>query len=124
MIKCSKFGFEDTEFYHNINKKIAMGFLDFLFGNKNNEIKSYIEKGAIILDVRTDDEYNAGAIKNSKHIPLGDLHNQIDTVKALNTPLIVCCRSGVRSAKATAILNKNNIDAINGGGWKSLESQL
>lgn len=101
-----------------------MGFLDFLFGNKNNEIKSYIEKGAIILDVRTDDEYNAGAIKNSKQIPLGDLHNQIDTVKAFKKPLIVCCRSGVRSAKATAILNKNNIDAINGGGWKSLESLL
>ena len=73
------------------------------------------------MDVRTQREYNSGAIRGSKHIPLQDLHNHVEALKALNKPFIVCCASGVRSTKATKFLNLNNIEAINGGGWQSLK---
>lgn len=97
-----------------------MGFLDFIFGNRQRKINDYLSKGAIILDVRTDKEYYSGAISNSMHIPLQELHTrftELDSSKAY----IVICQSGVRSAKATKFLNLNNIDAINGGGWQSLK---
>ena len=96
-----------------------MGLLDFILGNRQRKVKEYLNKGATVLDVRTSKEFNKGAIENSKHIPLQDLHTrhaELDTTKTY----IVVCQSGVRSAKATKFLNLNNIDAINGGGWQSL----
>ncbi|MFK2821191.1 rhodanese-like domain-containing protein [Flavobacteriaceae sp. LMIT009] len=96
-----------------------MGLLDFIFGNRQKKVKDYLNKGATVLDVRTRREYNSGAITNSKHIPLQELHSrytELDTTKSY----VVVCKSGVRSAKATKFLNLNNIDAVNGGGWLSL----
>lgn len=96
-----------------------MGLLDFIFGNRKKKVKDYLNKGAIILDVRTDREYKSGAIKGSKHIPLQELHTRHTELKT-DKSYVVVCQSGVRSAKASKFLNLNNIDAINGGGWQSL----
>ncbi len=102
-----------------------MGFLDFLgFGTKTNAIQEYVQKGAIILDVRTPAEFKEGHIKGSKNIALQVLNGQVETIKKWNKPVIACCKSGMRSAQATSILKQNGIDCINGGGWTSLESKL
>ncbi|GAA0749197.1 rhodanese-like domain-containing protein [Gaetbulibacter jejuensis] len=101
-----------------------MGFLDFIFGAKKRQVDFYMKNGAEILDVRTQREWDNGHIEGSRHIPLDNLKNHVDELKALNKPLVVCCESGVRSAKAAKFLNLNNIDAINGGGWVSLKSKL
>ena len=106
-------------------KKRNMGILDMLgFGNKTNEITEYTQKGAVIIDVRTYEEFASGHIKGSKNIPLQILGSKINEIKKLNKPVIACCRSGMRSAQATSILKQNGIDCINGGGWQSLESKL
>jgi rhodanese-related sulfurtransferase len=101
-----------------------MGLLDFIFGAKKRQVEDYVKNGALILDVRTQREWDAGHIENSIHIPLSELNNRIDEVKKLNKPIIACCASGVRSAKAAKYLNLNNIEATNGGGWISLKSKL
>ncbi len=102
-----------------------MGFLDFLgFGTKTNAIQEYVQKGAVILDVRTPAEFKEGHIKGSKNIALQVLNGQVETIKKWNKPVIACCKSGMRSAQATSILKQNGIDCINGGGWTSLESKL
>ncbi|HBY69385.1 MAG TPA: sulfurtransferase, partial [Flavobacteriaceae bacterium] len=41
-----------------------------------------------------------------------------------NKPVITCCASGVRSGNAAKILTNNNIEVVNGGGWKSLQKKL
>ena len=97
-----------------------MGLLGFIFGAKKRQVENYINNGAIILDVRTQREWDNGHVANSVHIPLNELHNRVLEVKKLNKPVIACCQSGVRSAKAAKFLNLNNIDAINGGGWLKL----
>lgn len=101
-----------------------MGFLDFIFGAKKRQVQVYLENGAEILDVRTQKEWDKGHIKNAKHIPLQDLQNHVEELKNMNKPFIVCCESGVRSAKAAKFLNLNNIEATNGGGWISLNKKL
>ena len=102
-----------------------MGILDILgFGNKSNEIKEFVANGAIILDVRTLEEFKEGHIKDSKNIALHSLNGEIATIKKWNKPVITCCRSGMRSAQATSILKQNGIECTNGGGWTSLESKL
>jgi len=101
-----------------------MGLIEFIFGAKKRQIERYLDKGALILDVRTQREWDNGHIENAKHIPLVDLHNHVSELKKLNKPLIVCCQSGVRSAKASKFLNLNNMDATNGGGWISLSTKI
>ena len=101
-----------------------MGFLDFIFGSKKNELDDFIKDDVIILDVRTQSEWNTGHIDKALHIPLNELENRISEISNLNKPVITCCASGIRSAKATKILKQNTIKTINGGGWKSLKSKL
>jgi rhodanese-related sulfurtransferase len=102
-----------------------MGLLDFLgLGNKSESIQEFIEKGAIIIDVRSPGEFSGGHIKGSKNIPLNEIGAKINEIKKLNKPVIACCASGMRSSQATSILKQNGIDALNGGGWQSLQSKL
>ena len=102
-----------------------MGLLSRLgLGGKSESIKEFVNKGAIIIDVRTPGEFQGGHLKGSKNIPLNTIGNQIESIKKMNKPVIACCASGMRSSQATSILKSNGIDVINGGGWSSLESKL
>lgn len=101
-----------------------MGLLRALFGKSTNDIAEYIERGAVILDVRTQSEYNGGHIKNALHIPVQELGNRFNEVKKLNKPVIAYCASGMRSGSATSMLRSKGVDAINGGGMGSLKRKL
>ena len=101
-----------------------MGLFDFLTGNKTEKIKDFQARGAVIIDVRTRGEFQQGAIRGSKNIPLQNINTQIEAIKKLNKPVIVCCASGMRSGSAASILNSQGIETLNGGGWSSLHSKL
>ncbi|WP_100615037.1 rhodanese-like domain-containing protein [Confluentibacter citreus] len=101
-----------------------MGLLDFFLKNKEEDIKGFLKKGAIIIDVRTKAEYSQGAIAGSKNIPLQIIDSKIDDIKKLNKPIITCCASGMRSGSAASILKRHHIEVINGGGWASLKTKL
>ena len=79
------------------------------FGNKSNDVKEFIDNGAVIIDVRTYEEFASGHIKGSKNIPLQIISSKINEIKKWNKPVIVCCRSGMRSAQANSILNQMNL---------------
>ena len=101
-----------------------MGLLDIFFGNKNDKINDFISRGAIIIDVRSEREFKHGSILGSKNIPLQNLNTEINALKKLNKQVITCCASGIRSSKAAKALKIYNIEAINGGGWESLNRKL
>jgi len=74
--------------------------------------------GAILLDVRTPEEFRAGHIPGSKNIPL-QVIDKVETVaENKDTVLYVYCHSGARSRQAVSILehlgysNVNNIGGI------------
>ncbi|TXD85398.1 rhodanese-like domain-containing protein [Subsaximicrobium wynnwilliamsii] len=98
-----------------------MGVLELLFGSKKKRIKAFLDKDAVIIDVRTQQEWDKGHIKTAKHVPLHLLKDKVSELKALNKPLILCCQSGVRSVKAAKYLQMHNLEATDGGGWRSLE---
>jgi rhodanese-related sulfurtransferase len=102
-----------------------MGLLSMLgFGGKSESVKDFMDKGAVIIDVRTVGEFQSGHIKGSKNIPLDNIFSKVNEIKRLEKPVIVCCRSGMRSAQAASILKNNGIDVMNGGGWQSLENKI
>ncbi|WP_299130209.1 rhodanese-like domain-containing protein [uncultured Winogradskyella sp.] len=101
-----------------------MGLLDILFGKKTNSIETYLDNDAIVLDVRTQKEFDAFHFENVVHIPISELKSRVNEVKQRNKPVIAHCKSGVRSARAVSILKANGIDAINGGGLPAMQNVL
>ena len=90
-----------------------------MFSNKENteEIEEYLKKGAIVLDVRTLEEWNEGHINGSKHIVLNTIPENIERIKGFQKPIIAVCKSGGRSQSATDFLLQHGIDIIIGGPW-------
>ncbi len=101
-----------------------MRFFDFLYRHRNNKIKDYISNGALILDIRSESEYNSDAIAGAENIPLDELRQHVDELKQRQKPIVVYCENSIRSVKAAKFLNLENIDAISGGGLKSLSKLL
>ena len=59
----------------------------------------------VVLDVREPDEFEQGALKNVIHIPRGHLEAQVESkIVDKNSPVIVYCAGGVRSAFAAKTL--------------------
>ncbi len=84
---------------------------------KKVPIQALKEQGAIVVDVRTPDEFKAGHAKGSKNIPLAKLSGSVNELKKLNVPIICVCAVGMRAAQAKSLLSKNGIDAHNGVSW-------
>lgn len=65
----------------------------------------FAEKKAIIIDVREHDEWQAQHIAGAIHIPLGQVESRLsELAQYKDSPVIVQCRSGKRSAKAASAL--------------------
>jgi rhodanese-related sulfurtransferase len=100
-------------------------FLRSLFNNNPPDlIKQALEKGAVIIDVRTPAEFSQGHIKTSKNIPLNEIESQIPVIKAWGKPVITVCRTGSRSQIALNILKGAGIESYNGGAWTNLKNQV
>lgn len=90
----------------------------------SNEIQEYLEKGAVILDVRTLPEWNDGHTDGAKHIVLNTIPENIEEIKSWNKPVIAVCKSGGRSGQATDFLSQHGIDIINGGPWQNVDQYV
>ena len=97
-----------------------MGFFDFFKQPDINQgIKDYqATPGAVLLDVRTSEEYRGGHIPGSKNVPLQAIDKVASVAENKDTVLYVYCQSGARSRQATGMLqdmgytNVNNIGGI------------
>ena len=97
-----------------------MSFFDFF---RQPDINRGVEDwrntpGAILLDVRTPQEYREGHIPGSQNIPLQTIDKVATVAENKDTPLYVYCHSGGRSRQAVQRLvqmgyrNVNNIGGI------------
>jgi rhodanese-related sulfurtransferase len=77
------------------------------------------QRNAQIVDIRTADEYKAGHIAQSKHLPLADLDNGIKQLKLdSNKPVILVCLSGSRANTASGKFKKagfSEVACLDGG---------
>ena len=80
-----------------------------------NRALELINDGAVVIDVRTEEEYNGGHVKGAINIPL-DVIDTIDYEK--DVTIIVYCASGVRSLEAVNKLSNmgyTNLYNLDGG---------
>jgi phage shock protein E len=82
----------------------------------SNIVKQKLESGAIIIDVRTPDEFRDGAYPKAMNIPLSDLGRRMAEIPK-DKPVILYCASGARSSSAArAMKQAGYADVINAGG--------
>ena len=97
-----------------------MGIFDFFKQPDINQgVQEYKDAvGAVLLDVRTPQEYREGHIPGSQNVPLQQLDKVEEVTENKDTVLYVYCRSGARSRQAVSLLqamgytNVRNIGGI------------
>ena len=103
-----------------------MGIFDFLMGPDINQgVQEYHETPrAVLLDVRTPEEYRQGHIPGSKNVPLYVM-DQVKEAADLDTPLFVYCHSGARSREAVSILERMGYSKVkNIGGITAYKGEV
>ena len=73
----------------------------------SNRFKQLMTKNAILIDVRTPEEYRSGKISKAKNINVAsfDFMNKVKTLDK-SKDILVYCRSGVRAGRAAKMLTK------------------
>ena len=84
------------------------------------DFREIIKNGAIIIDVRTEEEFKSGHVLGSKNYPLQEFHLHLD--KMVGKEVILVCRSGARAGKARNVLASCGVKAYNAGPWQRLNS--
>lgn len=80
---------------------------------KGQEAKRLIEQnGAILLDVRTKNEFDAGHIDKALHIPVSELSDNLAKLPDKKKTIVVYCRSGRRSATAARFLQSKGYNHV------------
>jgi phage shock protein E len=86
-------------------------------------IETIIKSGTCtIVDVRTPAEFQGGRVATSINIPLQEVLERIEELKALQAPLILCCASGNRSGQVHGYLSQQGIECYNGGSWMEVNN--
>ncbi len=104
-----------------------MGLFSFLTGPDINQgISQYRDTAdAVLLDVRTPEEYMSGHIPESMNLPLQDISEAEKHLTDKRTPLFVYCLSGARSRQAVSVLVEMGYEAVtNIGGISSYKGKV
>ncbi|MBO2675604.1 rhodanese-like domain-containing protein [Shewanella algae] len=83
-----------------------------------------VAQGAMLVDVRTPEEYAEGHLPEAVNIPFEQIAEAFAKQGiAKDTPVVVYCRSGRRSGIAKESLEKAGYQEVyNGGGYDSLKA--
>ena len=81
---------------------------------------------SLIIDVRTDNEWNNGYIENAKHIPISELKKRLNEIQAFKDhPVFTYFSAGKRSERAKNLLIENGFtNVINLGGIQDASKEL
>ena len=95
-----------------------MGIFDFF---KQPDINQGVQEyknaaGAVLLDVRTPQEYREGHIPGSQNVPLQQLDKVEEVTENKDTVLYVYCRSGARSRQAVSLLQAMGYPNVHNSG--------
>jgi phage shock protein E len=82
-----------------------------------NKLPKLMADGALLIDVRSKEEFKTGANPKSINIPLDELNHESKRLDK-NKTIILCCASGTRSGIGLGIMKKNGFkNTMNAGAW-------
>jgi rhodanese-related sulfurtransferase len=72
-----------------------------------------INNGAIVIDVRPEGQYKQGHIVNARNMALAELSQKEGALDKLrDKTVLVCCDTGVSSAKAARLLREKGVERV------------
>jgi phage shock protein E len=96
-----------------------MSWLSDIFGGGG--IREAFNDGAVVIDLRTAYEFDQGHVPKALNIPIDRIRANIDRIRDLDKPVILCCGNGNHCWEAANILREAGIHrVINGGDWRSV----
>ncbi len=89
-----------------------MGFLEHILGTDINAgVELYKNtEGAVLLDVRTKEEYSSGHIPGSINVPVEEIQNVESVITEHSTPVFVYCLRGGRATNAVKVMKTLGYD--------------
>tara|TARA_X000000368_G_scaffold355100_1_gene296761 strand:- start:1716 stop:2084 length:369 start_codon:yes stop_codon:yes gene_type:complete len=87
---------------------------------KTNNIKEFIDDNAVIIDVRSESEFNSGNLMGSVNVPLKDLIYRVNEFEK-EKKYITVCTVGMRAESAKKFFKKRGYQVLNGGRWSNLK---
>ncbi|MFZ4735754.1 MAG: rhodanese-like domain-containing protein [Bradymonadia bacterium] len=92
---------------------VVAAFLWVRGGNTNGlEARRLVAEGALLLDVRSIGEFQAGHLDGAVHVPLHELEQRSRELGPPERPIVVYCQSGVRSAQALRTLTRHGFQRV------------
>lgn len=89
---------------------VGAGSGDFISGA---EAKTLVKKGAVLIDVRTPEEFAGGHVDGALNIPVDELGDRLAELKGKEAAdIVVYCRSGHRSGIAKTLLESKGFKKV------------
>ena len=87
--------------------------------HSTKRIGAFRVRGAVVVDVRTSNEFRGGHADGAVNMPLDEIAGLASKLDK-SRPVLVCCASGARSAVAARMLREKGFDTFNAGSWTRL----
>ena len=96
---------------------------NLLFGDK---IKKAIREGAVVIDVRPAYAFDQhGRVPDSINIPLDRVAINVERLRDMKRPIVICCAYGTDCINAVKMLKEKGVkDVYNGGNWESVMRKI
>jgi phage shock protein E len=76
------------------------------------DARALVANGAMLVDVRTSNEFTGGHIEGAVNIPIQELSGRMDELGDKTGQIVLYCHSGARSGMAKRLLEKNGFTQI------------
>lgn len=72
-----------------------------------------LNQGALLLDVRSQAEFDSGHILDARHLPQDQLASSVETLRKYKDKVVIaCCESGMRSGAAARVLQAQGFTKV------------
>ena len=91
-------------------KKVSPNTLGMMVNSQN----------AQLIDIRAKKKFTTGYIQGSRNIPFTQLKDELEDIRAIESPVIIICDIGVQAGAAVQLIGKDNVFRLEGGigGWQ------
>ena len=96
---------DPVNFLGMVAENILAGYSDVVYADA-------LPAGALLIDVREEEEFLCGTIPGAINIPSGQLRSQLEELPK-NRKIVVCCRVGFRAYAAERVLKQHGFDCAN-----------
>ena len=103
---------------------VIYGYSKMIFSGKSAGKLKEILPEAMVIDVRTADEYKSGHFSGAMNIPVEKIAKSSKRLGERDSPKIIYCASGARAKQAVRILKSMGFSSVHVGGTLAQMNKL